>query len=86
MRLRRVAVSAFLLGVGVYVWLPTPDEIVIYPALSIFFSLVFNLNLAYAVLLSVILYRGIGSVCLLGAIILGGKQTYLKIKERLKRR
>jgi hypothetical protein len=34
MRLRRVAVSAFLLGLGIYILLPTADEIVINPSLG----------------------------------------------------
>jgi hypothetical protein len=38
MRLRKVAVSVFLLGLGVYIWLPTADEIVIHPTFGLFLS------------------------------------------------
>jgi hypothetical protein len=36
MQLRKIAVSAFLLGLGVYIWLPTADEIVIHPTFGLF--------------------------------------------------
>jgi len=84
MRLRRVAVSAFLIGLGIYIWLPTADEIVIHPTLGFFFSYVFSINIVYGVLLSVLLYRGIGSACLLGGLFLGGKPAYRQLRERLK--
>jgi hypothetical protein len=38
MRLRKVAVSAFLLGLGADIWFPTADEIVIHPTLGLFLS------------------------------------------------
>ena len=86
MRLRRVAVSAFLLGLGIYIWLPTADEIVIHPTLGFFLTYVLNINIAYGVLLSVIIYRGIGSACIIGAILLGGKSVYKQLKERLRKK
>ena len=58
MRLRKVAVSAFLLGLGVYIWLPTADEIVIHPTLGLFLSYMLQISYAYGVLLSIIIYRG----------------------------
>jgi hypothetical protein len=72
MRLRRIVISAFLLGLGVYILLPTPDEIIIHPTLGLLLSYVLNINIAFGVLLSVIIYRGIGSICILCAILLSG--------------
>ena len=86
MWLRRVAVSAFLLGLGIYIWLPTADEIVIHPTLGFFLSYALNINIVYGVLLSVLIYRGIGSACLLGAIFLGGKPIYSQLRERFRRK
>jgi hypothetical protein len=85
-RFRRVAVSAFLLGLGIYIWLPTADEIFIHPTLGFFFSYLFSINIAYGVLLSVLLYRGVGSACIVGALILGGKPVYRQLREKLKRK
>jgi hypothetical protein len=86
MNFRRAATSTVLLGIGVYIWLPTVDEIFIHPTLGFLFSIVFNVNIVYGMLLSLVLYRGIGSLCLLGAVYLGGKPVYRKLKERLSRR
>jgi hypothetical protein len=86
MQFRKVAVSAFLLGLGVYIWLPTADEIVIHPTLGLFFSIVLHINYAYGVLLSIIIYRTIGSACLFGALLLDGKPVYNKLKEKLRRK
>ena len=38
------------------------------------------------VLLSIIIYRAIGSACILGALILGGKPVYNELKEKLRRK
>jgi len=84
MQLRRVAFSAILLGIGLYIWLPTPDEIIIYPVLGFLLSYFLHTALVYGVLLSMIIYRGTGSICLLCALLVGGKPIYYKLKERLK--
>jgi hypothetical protein len=86
MQLRKIAVSAFLLGLGVYIWLPTADEIVIHPTFGLFLSIVLHMNYAYGVLLSIVIYRIIGSACILGALLIGGKPTYYKLKEKLRRK
>jgi len=86
MQLRKFAVSAFLLGLGVYIWLPTSDEIVIHPTFGLFLSIVLHINYAYGVLLSIIIYRIIGSACILGSLLLVGKPIYQKLKEKNKRK
>jgi hypothetical protein len=82
MQLRKVAFPTVLLGTGIYILLPTPDELVIYPTLSVLFSFVFHIPLIYAILLSMIIYRGAGVGCLLGALLIGGKPVYYKLKEK----
>jgi hypothetical protein len=85
MPFRKVAYCTFLLGLGIYIWLPTAEEIIIHPALGLFFSLALGINLAFGVLLSILLYRGIGTLCLISALVLGGKPAYKLIRNRLKR-
>ena len=86
MQLSKFTFSAFFLGLGVYIWLPTADEIVIHPTFGLFLSIILHINYAYGVLLSIIIYRTIGSACLLGALLLGGKPVYNKLKEKLRRK
>jgi hypothetical protein len=82
MTLTKVASSAFLFSASLYILLPTPDELVIYPTFGLFLSIVFHMPLVYGVLLSMIIYRTVGSVCLLGALMIGGKTIYYKLKEK----
>jgi hypothetical protein len=86
MQIRKVAFPTFLLGTSLYILLPTPDELFIYPVLSLFFSYVFQMPLVYALLLSMIIYRGVGVGCLFGALLIGGKPIYYKLKEKFRKK
>jgi hypothetical protein len=86
MTLRKVAFSTFLLGVSLYILLPTPDELVIYPVGSFFFSYALHIPVFYALLLTMIIYRGVGAGCLLGALLIGGKPIYYNLKEKYRKR
>ena len=86
MTLRKLAVSTFLLATSLYILLPTPDELFIYPAGSFFFSFALHISLLYALLLTMIIYRGVGAACLLGALLIGGKPIYYNLKERYRKR
>jgi len=85
MRLRRIAFSIFLLTLSLYILFPTADEIIIHPLFGLFLSQVLNLPLVYGVLLSIVIYRGIGFACLLSSLLIGGKPIYYKLKERLEK-
>jgi uncharacterized membrane protein len=86
MQLRRVAVSAFLLGLSVYILLPTADEIFIHPVFGFLLSNLLGLPLAYGILLSIAIYRGIGTICLIAALFIGGKPIYRKLKDRFSKK
>ena len=86
MQLRRVAFSIFLLTLSLYILFPTADEIIIHQLFGLFLSQVFNLPFVYGVLLSIVIYRGVGVACLLSALLIGGKPIYYKLKERLEKK
>jgi hypothetical protein len=86
MQLRKVAFSTFLLGLSLYILLPTAEEVFVHPAFGAFLAYFFNLPFAYGVLLSIIIYRAIGAACLLGALLVGGKPIYYRLKERFKKK
>ena len=86
MTLRKGASSALLFSTGLYILLPTPDEFVIYPTFGLFFSYAFHMPFIYGALLSMVIYRGLGATCLLGALIIGDKPIYIKIKEKVLKR
>ncbi|MEM2148238.1 MAG: hypothetical protein QXJ94_06510 [Candidatus Bathyarchaeia archaeon] len=60
--------------------LPTLDEVFIHPVFGVFLSQTFDLPIIHGTLISVIIYRTIGVVCLLGALLIGGKPIYPKLK------
>jgi hypothetical protein len=69
-----------------YILLPTPDELFIYPVGSFFFSVALHMPFVYALVLTMIIYRGIGAACLIGALLIGGKPIYYNLKERYRKR
>ncbi len=83
--IRKVAFSTFLLGLSLYILLPTPDELVIYPAVGFFFSYAFHTPFVYGVLLTMIIYRTVGVASLLGALLIGGKPIYNNLKGSFKK-
>lgn len=86
MQLRKVAFPSFLLGTSLYILLPTPDELVIYPVLGLFLSYIFQMPFVYGVLLSMIIYRGVGVGCLFSALLIGGKPVYRSLREKFKQK
>ncbi|MEM3829406.1 MAG: hypothetical protein QXP36_09380 [Conexivisphaerales archaeon] len=84
--MNRLSLAIVLLGVALYVLLPTPDEILVHLAFGIFLSQVLNVPLIpNGMFLSLIIYRSIGVVCLLGALLIGKKPISQKLKETFKR-
>ena len=86
MTLRKVGFSAVLLAVSLYIVLPTPDELVIYPIGAIFFSYAFHISFLYGLLLTMVIYRAVGTACLGGALLIGGKPIYYMLKEKYRNR
>ena len=82
MQVRRFAYSAFLLSTALYILLPTPDELVIFPVGGLFFSYVFHLSFVYGVLFTTLMYYGGGVACMLAALLTGGKPVYYKLKQK----
>ena len=84
--LRKVALSTVLLGFSLYIFLPTPDEVVIYPAVGLFLTYTFHISFVYAALLITLFYYGSGCVALLAALLIGGKPIYNSLKEKYTKR
>ena len=86
MTLRKVELSAILFSASLYILLLTPDELMIYPGLSLFFTYVFHMPIVYGLLLAMIIYRGLDGLFMLGALAIGGKPVYYKLKEKIGKR
>ncbi len=81
MRFKKIVLPAFMLGASLYILLPTADEILIHPTLGLFLSYGLNIPYLEGVLISIILYRALGCVCMATALVTGGKPAYVKLKE-----
>jgi hypothetical protein len=85
MTLRKVGFSAFMMAVSLYILLPTPDELLIYPAGSFFFSFAFHMTLLYGLLLTMVIYRALVVGCLVDSLLVGGKPMYYMFKSKFKK-
>ena len=83
MTLRKEAFSAVLFLASVYILLPTPDEFVIYPVLSLFFAYVFSIANFLRCLTFNDTLSSLGGLYMLGALVIGGKPTYRKLRGKL---
>ena len=82
----KVTLSTLLLGFSLYIFLPTPDELFIYPAVGLFLTYTFHISFVYSALLIKLFYYGSGVVALLGALLIGGKPIYNGFKEKCTKR
>jgi hypothetical protein len=86
MRLKKAALSTFLMAVFLYVILPTPDQLFIFPACTLFFAYTLHISLVYGLILISLLYYGTGAACLFGALLIGGRPVYCSLKEKYRKR
>ena len=84
--LRKVALSTFLLGFSLYIFLPTPDELLIYPAVGLFLTYTFHLSFLLAVALITLVYYGAGVASLAAALLIGGKPIYCMLKQKYRQK
>ena len=83
---KQISLAIVLLSVALYILLPTLDEVLIHPVFGLFLSQVLDLHIVHGTLLSVIIYRSIGVACLVGALIIGGRPIYQKLRSRFGKR
>ena len=87
MRLKKnVAFAFFLLCIGLYILIPTLDEFLIHPVFGFFLFRIFDLPYIYGIAASIIMYRVAGVICLVVAIVIGGKPVYEKLKAKFRKK
>jgi hypothetical protein len=82
--LKKVAFSLILLSVGLYILIPTLDEFMIHPVFGVFLFRFFDLPYIYGIAVSIIMYRVAGVICLIAAIIIGGRSILEKLKTKFR--
>jgi hypothetical protein len=86
MGLKKTAFSTFLLAFALYIFLPTPDQLFIFPTVSLFLMWSLHVPFVYGLMITSLLYYGSGAVAMLGALLIGGKPVYLNLKEKYRAR
>ena len=79
----RLAFSLALLGVALFVIIPTPDEMLIHPTIGYLLSSTFNMSIQSGIIWSIILYDGLGFLILLASIALGGEHVLKELNTRI---
>jgi hypothetical protein len=77
---KNISIAIVLMGVSLFIMLPTPDEIVVYPAFGLIFSNLFNMPFIQGAFLAIIGYNTVGVLCMTGSFLLGGKQMLEKLR------
>ncbi len=73
-----------LMVVGIYIIIPTPEEIVIHSTIAIFLSKTLKVTVSWGVILSAVIYRSLGLISLAVGLILGGEAALRRLKKRMK--
>ena len=77
--------SIFLLSLGIYLTIPTPEDVVILGTLGKYISGAFDLSAGKGILYATLTYKGIGVALLCAAMILGGAYIRGKLKSKVKK-
>ena len=76
--------SVFLLSVGVFLTIPTPEDIVILGGLGKYVASIFNLSTGKGILYTTLIYKGAGVALICIAVILGGSYVQEKLKSQVR--
>jgi hypothetical protein len=81
--MRRIPLSFALMAVGIYIVVPTPDELLLHPVMGLIFSKVFGVSLQTGIVWSCTMYTGLGLVFLAGSILLGGRIVVHELNNKV---
>jgi len=76
--------SVFLLSVGIFLTIPTPEDIIILGGIGKYMSSVFNLSTGRGILYTTLIYKGAGVAMICVAVVLGGSYIQEKLKAQVK--
>ena len=77
---RRLLLAYALVALGVYILLPTPDELVIHPTVAGLLYLIFRIPLEIGFILSFFAYRSVGAFAFVAALLIH-RESWRKIKQ-----
>jgi hypothetical protein len=81
--MRRVPLSFALLTIGLYIVVPTPDELLIHPFTGYILSRAFNTSIKTGIIWSCTAYNSIGILFLASALLLGGRIILHELNSKI---
>ena len=84
--MKKIPFSLILLSVGLYILIPTLDEFLIHPVFGVFLFRIFDLPYIYGIAASIIMYRVAGAICVIAAVVIGGRPIFGKLKARFRKK
>ncbi|MFH0869073.1 MAG: hypothetical protein V1839_02505 [archaeon] len=76
--------SVFFMSLGIYLVLPTPEDVIIYGAVGKYISYTFKTPISSGVLYASLIFEGAGVVCIALAAVLGGSYMREKLKAQVR--
>lgn len=83
---RRLPLAFALMASGVYIIVPTPDELVLHPLMGCLLSRYLNVSIQTGVILSIGAYFVIGFAFLVSSIVIGGTVVLDELNHRMTER
>jgi len=83
---KRLILAIVLLSLALYILVPSLDEVLIHPIFGLYLSQILEIPITHGVVLSVMIYRSVGVICLSAALLIGGAPILQKLKARFGRR
>ena len=80
---RRLPLAFALMASGVYIIVPTPDELVVHPLMGCFLSRYLNVSFQTGVMLSIGTYLVIGFAFIVSSIVIGGTVILDELNRRM---
>ncbi len=80
---RRLPLALTLMMSGVFVVVPTPDELLIHPFIGYAYTIIFNIDLKTGIIWSIISYNTLGLFMILISLIIGGRFVLVELNNQM---
>ena len=80
---RRLPLALTLMMSGVFMVVPTPDELLIHPFIGYAYTRIFNIDLKTGIIWSIISYNTLGLFMILISLIIGGRFVLVELNNQM---
>ncbi|MFH1179466.1 MAG: hypothetical protein V1710_03810 [Candidatus Bathyarchaeota archaeon] len=80
---RRLPLALTLMMSGVFMVVPTPDELLIHPFIGYAYTRIFNIDLKTGIILSIISFNALGLFMILISLIIGGRFVLVELNNQM---